>query len=145
TAEADTGASELDALTEETDEHDEEDVLAPFTCTVTNPPGTVSVSALIGGKIREVELSPKVTSMTEAELADEVLVLAGLARRKGQAGQETYLTQNQILAGGMQEMGFDTGEVVRELMRNALGMPSPEQAEAEQAEVFATRYSGDDD
>lgn len=135
--------AELEALTEDTDQPDEEDVLEPFTFTVTNPPGIVSVSALIGGRIREVELSPKVTSMSEAELAEEILVLAGLARQKALAGQQTYLMDNELLSDGMRELGLESREVVRDFMQNGLGMPSPEQAEAEQAEVFATRYSND--
>lgn len=134
---------ELEALTEDTDQPDEEDVLEPFTFTVTNPPGTVSVAALIDGRIRQVELTPKVTSMSEAELADEILVLAGLARQKGLAGQHTYLTQSSLLSDGLRELGLDSGEVVRDFMENGIGLPTPEKADAAVAEVFATRYSHD--
>lgn len=145
-AETETDEAELDALTEEADEDaekDEEDVLAPYTYTVTNPPGIVSVSALIGGRIREVELSPKARSMSEDELADEIIVLAGLARQKALAGQQTYLMESELLADGMREFGLDSRDVVRDFMQIGMGMPSPEQAEAAQAEVFATRYSDD--
>jgi hypothetical protein len=135
--------AELDALAEETDENGEEDVLAPYTFTVTNPPGIVSVSALIGGRIREVELSPKARSMSEAELADEIIVLADLARQRALAGQQTYLMESEFLADGMREFGLDSREVVRDFMQNGMGMPSAEQAEAAQAEVFATRYADD--
>lgn len=142
-AETDDAEAELDALAEETEEEDEEDVLAPYTYTVTNPPGIVSVSALIGGRIREVELSPKARSMGEDELADEIIVLAGLARQKALAGQQTYLMESELLADGMREFGLDSRDVVRDFMQVGMGMPSPEQAEAAQAEVFATRYSDD--
>lgn len=142
-AETDDAEAELDALAEETEEEDEEDVLAPYTYTVTNPPGIVSVSALIGGRIREVELSPKARSMSEDELADEIIVLAGLARQKALAGQQTYLMESELLADGMREFGLDSRDVVRDFMQIGMGMPSPEQAEAAQAEVFATRYSDD--
>lgn len=142
-AETDDAEAELDALAEETEEEDEEDVLAPYTYTVTNPPGIVSVSALIGGRIREVELSPKARSMSEDELADEIIVLAGLARQKALAGQQTYLMESELLADGMREFGLDSRDVVRDFMQVGMGMPSPEQAEAAQAEVFATRYSND--
>jgi hypothetical protein len=141
-AEADAAEPELEALAEEPEEP-EDDELAPYTFTVTNPPGIVSVSALIGGRIREVELSPKARSMSEAELADEIIVLAGLARQKALAGQQTYLMESGFLADGMREFGLDGSEVVRDFMQNGMGMPSPEQAEAAQAEVFATRYSDD--
>lgn len=142
-AEAVAAGPELDGLTEDIDEKNEEDVLAPYTFVVTNPPGTVSVSALIGGRIREFELSPKVNSMSEAELADEMLVLANLARQKGLAGQQTYLMESEFLSDGMRELGLDSREVISDFMQNGLGMPSPEQADAAQAEVFATRYSND--
>lgn len=135
--------TELDALIDDADEEADEDELAPYTFTVTNPPGLVSVSALIGGKIREVGLSPRVTGMTEDELAEEIIVLADLARKKGLAGQQTYLTDSDLVNEGMREMGLNGGEVVRDFMVNGLGMPTPEQAEAEQAEVFATRYTND--
>jgi hypothetical protein len=81
--------------------------------------------------------------MSEAELADEIIVLAGLARQKALAGQQTYLMESGFLADGMREFGLDGSEVVRDFMQNGMGMPSPEQAEAAQAEVFATRYSDD--
>jgi len=141
----DTG-TELDAVhwqTEETEEEDEHNALQLFT--VTNPPETVSVSALIDGRTHQVELSPKVTSMSESELADEILVLADLARQKGLAGQHTYLLGNDLLLEGMRDWGFDGSAVLRDFMENGLGMPTPEQAEAAQAEVFATRYARDDD
>jgi hypothetical protein len=101
---------------------------------VTNPRGTVTVSALLNGRIDSVELDPHVTQMTEAELMDEIRVLADLARQKARAAMH-LLTMSYVRAMGHDDALF--GDVlVREL-----DMPTPEAAAAAQAEVFATRYA----
>jgi hypothetical protein len=133
----------IDPLADDTEV--EEDPLQAYTFTVTNPPESVSVSALIGGRIHQVEVLPKASGMTESELANEILVLAHLASQKALAGQTTYLLESEFLADGMREAGLDSGEVVRDFMQNGLGFPTPEAVDAEQAEVFATRYTRDDD
>ncbi|MEI7716455.1 MAG: hypothetical protein WCI78_10240 [Mycobacterium sp.] len=97
----------------------------PFT--VANPAGTVWVSAGIGGMTLRVDLSPTVVGMTEAKLAEEVRVLADLARLKGQAGQLALL-----LDAGVADADADDGD-----------LPTLEQAAAAQAAVFAARYGGD--
>jgi hypothetical protein len=138
--------SELDAIdsvTEDTEE-EEEDGMQLFT--VTNPPETVSVSAAMDGRTQRIELSPKATSMTESELSDEILVLADLARQKGLAGQHTYLLENVSQTEGQEilgEIGLDGNEVLREFMETGMQLPTPEQADAAQAEVFAARYTAD--
>jgi hypothetical protein len=142
--EAEPGLDAIDPFADDTDD-EEQDPLQQYTFTVTNPPESVSVSALIGGRIHQVEVLPKAMGMTEAELADEILVLAHLASQKALAGQTTYLLESEVLANGMREAGLDSGEVVRDFMQNGLGFPTPEAVDAEQAEIFATRYTGDDD
>jgi hypothetical protein len=142
-AQPDPSAPELDALADDDDPH-EADPLDPYTSTVTNPAETVTVSALIDGSIRQIELSPKAAAMTETQLADEILVLAHLAQQKGLASQHTYLMENAFLSDGMRVLGLDGREVVRDMMENGMGLPTPQQADAEQAEVFASRYADDD-
>ncbi len=145
-AEPEDSATELDAIqsqTADTEDEAEEEVGPLFT--VTNPPETVSVSALIGGRIHQIRLSPKATSMSESELADEIAVIAGLARQKGLAGEHTYLLENPDLSETMRAIGLDGGQVLRDFMENGIGLPTPEKADAEQAEVFATRYTADHD
>jgi hypothetical protein len=113
---------------------------------VTNPPETVSVSALIDGRTQRVRLSPKANSLTESELAEEIIVLAGLARKKGLAGQHTYLLENasQIEGlDGLTELGVDSNQLLRDFMDAGMQLPTPEQADAAQAEVFAARYTPD--
>lgn len=134
-------ASAAEAIEEE---QDEEDGLELFT--VTNPLDTVSVSALMDGRTYRVTLSPKVTNMTETELAEEICVLAELAHMKGMAGQYSYVLDHGTQAEGLDEvrlLGVDSQELIRGFMENEMHFPSPEQADAAQAEVFATRYATD--
>jgi hypothetical protein len=138
--------SELDAISSVTEDTEEEEEDGMQLFTVTNPPETVSVSAAMDGRTQRIELSPKATSMTESELSDEILVLADLARQKGLAGQHTFLLENASQPETLQileEIGFDGPDVIRDFMENSVHLPTPEQANAAQAEVFATRYTPD--
>ncbi len=139
----DTDLAAIESQTDATQEAEADGEEAAQMFTVTNPPETVSVSALMDGRTQRVELSPKVTSMTESELADEILVIADLARQKGLAAQHSYLLEDASLSETMREMGMDGNEVVRDFMENGIGLTTPEQAAAAQAEVFATRYATD--
>lgn len=140
--------NELEAIAAATEdsetEQGEEDDLQQFT--VTNPPGTVSVSALLDGRTQRVALAPAATKLTESELAEEIIVLSGLARKKGLAGQHTYLFENMSQVEGLQELdelGLDRNEVFRDFVETGMRLPTPEQAKAEEAEVFAARYAPD--
>jgi hypothetical protein len=126
----------IDSLTKDAEDEDEEDAVQLFE--VTNPPQTVKVSALIDGGIQRVALSAVVTSMSESDLADEILALADLARQKGLAGQYTLLSE------GMSEMGEDDREALCDFLEVGMDLSTPEQAAAAQAEVFATRYGTDE-
>ena len=107
----------------------------PQKYTVANPAATVSVSTFIGGTINRVDLSPKVAGMTESELADEIVVVADLARQKGLAGQHSYMVEV------MHSLGIDDDKAVSDLLEDDLALPTPDKAEEAQAEVFATRYN----
>jgi hypothetical protein len=106
--------------------------------TVTNPAGTVSATATIGGRLHRVELSANVTDMTESQLAEEILVLADLATQKAHAAQHAVVTDL------MRTMGHDSVMTSGFLERD-LGLPSPHTVAARRAEVFATRYALHDD
>jgi hypothetical protein len=140
--------TELEAIAATTDaaedEEDDEDGVQKFT--VTNPPETVSVSALIDGRTQRVQLSAKATNMTESELADEIIVLAELARKKGLAGQRIYVMESASQNEGLQQLsdaGFDSNQLLRDFVESGMQLPTPEQADAAQAEVFAARYTAD--
>lgn len=106
--------------------------------TVTNPPGTVTVSAFLDGRISLVELSPRVTRMSESQLADEIVVIAGLATQDARSAQYAFMLD------GMRQQGHDDA-ATRDFLRRDLDLPSPEDAERARASVFSTRYSGDHD
>lgn len=108
--------------------------------TVVNPQDTVSVSALIDGRTQRVELSPSVGRISESELAEEIVVLAELARHKGLAGQHTYLLQDTALAEVLRALGVVDNEVLRDFIETGMGLPTAEQAIAAQSQVFASRY-----
>jgi hypothetical protein len=151
TAEPEDTGTELGAIRSQTQaseekEEDEEDAGQLFT--VTNPPRTVAVSALLDGRFERVHLSPEATNMSASQLADEILVLADLARQKGLAGQHTFLLESPDVSEFMGETGAtgeDDSAVARDFLENDMGLVSPEHAEAAQAEVFATRYGHDHD
>lgn len=106
--------------------------------TVTNPPGTVTVSAYMDGRIHRIDLSAKAGSMPESELAAEVVVIAGLA------AQDARAAQYAVMLEGLREQGHDDA-ATRDFLTRDLDLPTPEQAQQERARVFATRYAGDHD
>lgn len=106
--------------------------------TVTNPSGSVSTTALISGRIHQVDLSSQVTSMTESELAEEVVLLATLAREKAQAAQHAVVKEL------MHSMGHDPA-MLGGFLEREIGLPSPETVATRTAAVFATRYRTDSD
>lgn len=106
--------------------------------TVTNPLGTVSVSAYLDGRVHRIDLTAKATNMTEPQLAEEILLIAGLARQKARSAQYAFMLD------GMRDLGHDN-VATRDFLSRDLGLPSPEEATAETAQLFATRYSGDHD
>ena len=106
---------------------------------VTNPPGTVSVTAILDGTIQQIDLSAKVTSMTESALADEILVIADLAAQKGLA------TQQALIADTVREMKLDDGGAARDLIEESVDLPTLQQAVEAQAKLFASRYTAGTD
>ncbi|MDC9017033.1 DUF2694 family protein [Mycobacterium marinum] len=106
--------------------------------TVTNPQGTVSVSAVLGGSIHRVDLSEKVTTMAEPNLAEEIFVIADLARQKARAAQHSLMVE-----GMNNVVGEEHGAKLREFVTTMLNLPTPQEAAAAEKEVFATRYGGE--
>ncbi|OBI86379.1 DUF2694 domain-containing protein [Mycobacterium asiaticum] len=124
----------LDGLTEQEEEPD----LALFT--VTNPAGSVSVTALMDGRVQQVTVTDKASSMSESGLAEEILVIADLARQKARAAQHTFMVEN------MSEMTGDNDQqnaLLHEFVGATLNLPTPEEAAAYEAQVFASRYEVD--
>lgn len=113
----------------------DDDAMPMFT--VTNPPGTVTVTTYMDGRVHQVDLSPKVTTMTEEVLADEIVVIAGLATQDARSAQYTFMLE------GMREQGHDNVDT-RDFLSRDLDLPTPEQAQAARAELFSTRYAGEE-
>ena len=139
-----TALDAIDSAAEVADDAADEDALPLFT--VTNPPGTVSVSAAMDGTIQRVELSPKLASgMSESELAGEILVIADLARQKGLAGQHAFILEQVGQTDVMRELGEGDIEGLSRFlaMPEGVSLPTSQQAAAAEAEVFATRYAAE--
>jgi hypothetical protein len=105
--------------------------------TVTNPPGTVSATALLDGRPIQVTLAPQVCNMTESHLAEEISLIARLASQNARAGQHL------LVSGMMQQMGEDP-LTARSFVEHELGLPSAESVLADKAQIFATRYAHED-
>jgi ESX secretion-associated protein EspD/H len=114
-----------------TSEENDEVPIVMFT--VANPPGTASVTAVLGGRVHGLELTAAATEMSEAQLAEEIVVLAGLAAKKAQAAQ------HDVIVELMRSMGHDSVATSGFLERSA-GLPSPRTVEVHTAEIFADRY-----
>ncbi len=116
---------------------DSEDNHATPMFTVADPHGTVAVTTLMDGRVYQIDLSPKATALTEAVLAEEIVVIAGLATQDARSAQYLYLLD------GMKEQGHDHVGT-RDFLTRDLQLPTPEQAQAARAELFATRYAGEE-
>lgn len=113
-----------------------EDQAVP-TFTVTNPPGTVTVTTYLDGRVHQIDLSPKAVTMTESVLAEEIVVIADLATQDARSIQYTAMLD------GMREHGHDNA-ATRDFLNRELDLPTPEQAQAARAELFTTRYAGEE-
>jgi hypothetical protein len=123
----------LDAITPDDDEGGPQTIFF----TVTNPPGTVSATALMDGRPIQVTLTPQVSNMTESELAEEISLIARLASQNARAGQHL------LVSAMMQQLGEDHLSA-RSYVEYELGLPSAETVLADKAQIFATRYAHED-
>ncbi|WP_139335178.1 hypothetical protein [Mycobacterium sp. GA-1841] len=92
-----------------------------------NPPGSVTVTAYLNGSVARVDLDPKVTTLTEAQLADEVRFVAGVAAKRATAVMHIGVVNMLV------EQGMDFREA-RDFVGTNMPYATPEQAgEAELA------------
>jgi hypothetical protein len=137
-AESEPAGSDLDALGGFFEEPEGDEELPVPVFVVSNPPGTVTVTAYLDGRVKQVDLSPKVTDMTEADLADEIVVIAGLATQDARSAQYAYMLE------GMRQQGHDD-VATRDFLARDLDLPTPDEAKAARAQLFSTRYAGGHD
>ncbi|OBB11032.1 hypothetical protein A5731_27030 [Mycolicibacterium conceptionense] len=94
---------------------------------VTNPPGTVTVTAYLNGSVAQVDLDPKATKLTEAQLAEEIRFVAEVAAKRATA--VTHVAVVNMLV----EQGMEFREA-RDFVGTNMPFATPEQAgEAELA------------
>jgi hypothetical protein len=136
-AESEPPGSDLDALADYTSGPEDDELAVPV-FTVTNPPGTVTVTAFLDGRVKQIDLSPKATNMTETDLADEIVVIAGLATANARSAQYAHMLE------GMRQQGHDD-VATRDFLARDLDLPTPEEAKAARAQLFSTRYAGGHD
>lgn len=110
---------------------------------VTNPPGSVSVSAMLDGSVYHVQLRDSASRMSEAGLAEEIRVIADLARQKAQSAQYNFIAEKLAEADTDADADARGSAMLREFMSTALRLPSPQEAAATREEVFTTRYGVD--
>lgn len=100
--------------------------------TAANPPGTVAVTALLGGECKRIDLAPAVAALTETELAAEIEAVAKVAAQKAGAG--AY----ELISELFRRQGQDPASI-HDLLQHQLHLPTPEQAVSSAAEL-AARY-----
>ncbi|CDO29559.1 hypothetical protein [Mycolicibacterium porcinum] len=99
-----------------------------------NPPATVTVTAYLNGSVAQVELDPKVTTLTEAQLADEIRFVAGVAAKRATAVMHISVVNMLV------EQGMDFREA-RDFVGTNLPYATPEQAGDAELALIA-RHSG---
>lgn len=114
-----------------------DDETGPPSITAANPPGTVSVSALFTGEVREIVLSPQVIQLSEAELATEIESVADVAVKKATAAM--YTLSVELLAAH----GVDR-EAANAFMQQCTPLATPAEAYAAES-TLAARYVGETD
>lgn len=105
--------------------------------TISNPSGTLSATAALGGRMQRIDLMGGF-KLDEAQLGEEIVELATLAREKALAAQ------HEVTAELMRSLGQDRAGV-SSLLTHTIGLPTYESASARSAEVFTARYHANDD
>ncbi|MBU9762729.1 hypothetical protein FR943_02525 [Mycobacterium sp. TNTM28] len=98
-----------------------------LTLQAANPPGTVTVTTYLTGTIARVELDPKVTAMTEADLAEEIGAVSEVASKRA-----TAIIHDSIV-GSLVQHGIHRQDALH-FVESYMPFATPEQAnEAELA------------
>lgn len=105
--------------------------------TVANPPGTVSATAALGGRLQQIDVHD-VSRFDEAQLADEIVALCTLAKEKAQAAQ------HEVIVELMRRFGHDRAGMAA-FLTHSIGLPSFEAASLKPAAAFAASRATDDD
>ncbi|ARG94342.1 hypothetical protein [Mycobacterium kansasii] len=104
--------------------------------TVTNPDKSVSVSALLDGRIDRVTVPRRAARMTESGLSDEIMTLAQVAMQKARSALYLRILHS---VGEMGRGDKDYDDMLHRL-KTSLNLPTPEEAAAAEADLVANRY-----
>ena len=96
------------------------------------------MTALLDGRILRVDLDPHVETLTESQLAEEISIIANLARQQARAAQHAVVLEF------MHKLGHD-GVATSGFLEHELDLPSPQTVHRKRQEVFASRYAGNDE
>ncbi|MGV0771977.1 hypothetical protein [Mycobacterium syngnathidarum] len=102
-----------------------------------NPPGTVAVTAYLGGSVAHVDLDPKVTTLTESQLAEEIRVVAGVAAKRASAVVHVGVVNMFV------EQGMELRDA-RDFVETNMPFATPDQAQEADLALIA-RHSGRED
>lgn len=132
------GVFTSDTTTPAMPDHDDPDDESPGPVTfgVTNPAGTITAEATISGAINRIELSPSITSMTESDLARDIMATAELANLQGRA------IQRAVVQSLLMHQGMDP-QAAAQFIDDMIDLPTPAQFEAAQAEATAAYLRGE--
>ena len=125
-----TDFADLPAPAPANDDESDDTSSGPVTFGVTNPAGTITAHATISGAVNRIELAPSTASMTESDLARNIMATAKLANLQGRAIQRA-MVQGLLMYQGMDQ------DVAAQFIDDMIDLPTPAQAEAAQAEAMA--------
>jgi hypothetical protein len=125
-----------DSRGQSTPDADEPTAPFVFAVSVNNPAGTITATATISGWLQRIELTPDVRSMTEYDLARDIVATAQLASVKGQASQHT-LVQDMLTYQGLDQ------HAARDYIDQYMNLPTPDQAAAAQSQARARYLRGE--
>ncbi|WP_193044638.1 YbaB/EbfC family DNA-binding protein [Mycolicibacterium baixiangningiae] len=97
---------------------------------VTNPPGTVTVTAYLSGAVQRVDLALAVRAMTESELAEEIRVVAEVAAMKATSAMHLFVLSF------LTAQGFDR-VMAEDVVTHNLPFATPQQARQAEADLAA--------
>ncbi|OBB07753.1 hypothetical protein A5731_16770 [Mycolicibacterium conceptionense] len=102
-----------------------------------NPPGTVAVTAYLGGSVAHVDLDPKVTALTESQLAEEIRFVAGVATKKAAAVVHVGVVNMFV------EQGMNLRDA-RDFVETNMPFATPEQAHEADLALIARHSERED-
>jgi hypothetical protein len=114
-----------------------EETVETLLVTGSDPGHSVTATALLGGRIIQIELAPTVAKLSEAELAREIVAVCNLTTRQAEAAQ------HHLIASLMCSLGHDPVST-RGFLEHTVGLPSPQTVRNEKARMFTHYYSSDE-